>query len=259
VRALLVAITLVLAALPLSVAGQDTTSQPSSSQRRVIAIDPGHGGREPGAVYRAGGRVELVEKDVNLTISLMLAEELRALGFEPVLTRDTDTEVNVPATDRNGNGRVDNDDDLQARVDVANEARASLLISVHNNGSTSPRTRGTSTWYSAAHPHGSQGRAFAHLIQAEMLHGLREAGYTEVIDQGANDDPPLQKPYGHLFVIGPQTPRVARVSEMPGVIGESLYVTSDVESRLLATESIQRAIAAAYARGVRRYFTQVGE
>jgi N-acetylmuramoyl-L-alanine amidase len=41
---------------------------------------------------------------------------------------------------------------------------------------------------------------------------------------------------------------------MPGVIGESLYVTSDVESRLLATEDTQRAIGAAYARAVQRYF-----
>ena len=42
---------------------------------------------------------------------------------------------------------------------------------------------------------------------------------------------------------------------MPGVVGESLYVTSDTESRLLATEEIQRAIAAAYQRAVERYFS----
>jgi N-acetylmuramoyl-L-alanine amidase len=228
--------------------------------RRVIAIDPGHGGREPGAVYRgAGGQVEVVERDVNLAISLFLAEELRGAGYEPVLTRTTDSAVNVPPMDRNGDGRIDNDDDLQARVDIANEARASLLFSVHNNGSSSPRTRGTSTWYASAHPLGARSRILAELVQAELLAGLRAAGYPEAIDQGANDDPPLRKPYGHLFVVGPQTPRVARVSEMPGVIGESLYVTSDVESRLLASEEIQRAIAASYARAVQRYFTRAAE
>jgi N-acetylmuramoyl-L-alanine amidase len=259
------ALLLLVATIPpatLGLVSASSESPPPASAvqpRRVIAIDPGHGGREPGAVYRgAGGRVEVLEKEANLAISLFLADELRTLGYEPVLTRGTDSEVNVPPTDRNGDGRVDNDDDLQARVDVANEARASLLISVHNNGATSSRTRGTSTWYSSAHPQGAQGRALAELVQAELLAGLRASGYTDVIDQGANDDPPLRKPYGHLFVIGPQTPRVARVSEMPGVIGESLYVTSDVESRLLASEEMQRAIAASYARAVQRYFAEAG-
>jgi N-acetylmuramoyl-L-alanine amidase len=230
-----------------------------SSVPRVIAIDPGHGGYESGAVYRSGGVVQLMEKNVNLEIARFLADELRDAGYEPVLTRTTDAQVNVPATDRNGDGRVDNDDDLQARVDVANEAGASLLISIHNNGSTNPRTRGTSTWFADAHPQGARGRAFGQLVQAELLAGLREDGYADPIDQGANDDTPLQKPYGHLFLVGPQTPRVARVSAMPGVVGESLYITSDVESQLLASESVQRAIAAAYRRGVEAYFARFPE
>ncbi len=236
-----------------------SSSQPQAA-RRVIAIDPGHGGAESGAVYRSGGGpIELMEKHVNLEIALLLADELREAGFEPVLTRTTDSQVNVPPTDRNGDGRVDNDDDLQARVDIANEAGASLLLSIHNNGSANPRTRGTSTWYAEAHPQGARSRVLAQLVQAELLAGLREAGYENPVDQGANDDTPLQKPYGHLFLVGPQTPRVARVSQMPGIVGESLYVTSDVESQLLASESIQRAIAAAYRRGVEAYFARFSD
>jgi N-acetylmuramoyl-L-alanine amidase len=259
--ALFTAIALAIVALPppppaIAAAGQAT----ATSAGRVIAVDPGHGGFESGAVYHeAGGRVELIERDVNLAIALFLADELRNAGYEPVLTRTTDSQVNLPPTDRNGDGRIDNDDDLQARVDVANDAQGSLLLSVHNNGSTNPRTRGTSTWYALAHPQGVQSRALAQLVQAELLAGLRAAGYADPVDQGANDDPPLLKPYGHLFLVGPQTPRVARVSEMPGIVGESLYVTSDVESRLLATEEIQRAIAAAYRRGVDAYFAQQAE
>ena len=59
----------------------------------------------------------------------------------------------------------------------------------------------------------------AELVQAELLAGLREAGYADPIDQGANDDPPLQKPYGHLFLVGPQTPRVARASDDGRTVG----------------------------------------
>ncbi len=255
VVAVLLSVLIVGADLPFSTAGA-SGSQPEGA-RRVIAVDPGHGGHESGSVYRnGGGPVELMEKHVNLAIAKLLADELSNAGFEPVLTRTTDSQVNVPATDRNGDGRIDNDDDLQARVDIANEAGASLLLSIHNNGSTNPRTRGTSTWYAEAHPQGARSRVLAQLVQAELLAGLREAGYADPIDQGANDDTPLQKPYGHLFLVGPQTPRVARVSQMPGIVGESLYVTSDVESRLLASEHIQRAIAAAYRRGVEAYFAR---
>jgi len=249
-------IVMAISAVPPTKAGL-ASSQPTEN-RRIIAIDPGHGGREPGSVYRgASGRVELVEKDVNLWIALFLADGLREAGYQPILTRSTDSSVNEPPVDRNGDGRIDVDDDLQARVDIANEAGASLLLSIHNNGSTNPRTRGTSTWYSAAHPRGSEGRILAELVQAELLAGLRAAGYENPVDQGANDDPPLQKPYGHLFLVGPQTPRVARVSQMAGVIGESLYVTSEVESRLLATEEVQRAIAASYQRAVEQYFARL--
>lgn len=220
----------------------------------VVGVDPGHGGREIGAVYGRGGRAEVLEKDVNLRIALLLAEELRAAGYLPLLTRTEDAEVNVPAWDRNGDGRIDVDDDLQARIDLLNEGGAALFISIHNNGVTSSRVRGTSTWYSAAHPLGHQSKALAVLVQAELVAGLRGAGYDDVVDQGANDDPPLQKPYGHLFLTGPKTPRVARPSAMPGVIGESLFVTSDVESQFLKDEAVLHAIAAAYRRAVDAYF-----
>jgi N-acetylmuramoyl-L-alanine amidase len=247
---------LTLAAVVLIPMGTPATLASQAESRRVIAIDPGHGGNESGAVYRgSSGQVELIERDVNLAISLFLAESLRGAGFEVVLTRTDDTRVNVPATDRNGDGRIDDDDDLQARVDIANEAGAALLLSIHNNGIANPRVRGTSTWYAAAHPRGAESRVLAELVQEELLAGLRSTGY-EPIDQGANDDPPLQKPYGHLFLVGPQTPRVARASQMPGVVGESLFVTSDVESQLLATEAVQRAIADSYRRAVERFFQQ---
>jgi len=241
-------------------AGDETASEPSPAGPIVIALDPGHGGHDSGAVHLgADGRPDLLEKDVNLVIAMFLAEELRAAGYEPVLTRTTDSPVNDPPRDLNGDGRIDDDDDLQARVDIANDAHARLLLSIHNNGDSSPRTRGTSTWYAAAHPLGDRSHMLAQLVQTELLAALHDAGYADAIDQGANDDPPLQKPYGHLFLVGPKTPRVARVSEMPGVVGESLYVTSDIESQLLRSESIQRAITAGYHHAIDDYFAQFPE
>lgn len=219
----------------------------TSMTHPVIAIDPGHGGREPGAVHRnAAGRVDLVEKDVNLSIALRLQTLLEEAGYSTVLTRSEDAEVNAPRLDRNGDGRIDTDDDLQARVDVANEAGAVLLFSIHNNGSVDPRMRGTSTYYSIAHPRGAEANRLAALLQEALLFQLHAAGYDQPVNLGFHDDARLGKPYGHLFLVGPQTPRVARVSEMPGVVGESLFMTSDREAALLQDPAILDAIAQAY-------------
>jgi N-acetylmuramoyl-L-alanine amidase len=200
----------------------------------------------------------LIEKDANLSIALFLADDLRAAGYTPALTRTKDTGANLPARDLNGDGVIDNDDDLQARVDIANGAGASLLLSIHNNGA-GPSRRGTITYYSQAHPLGKQSKALAGLIQKEFISGLRGEGYEDVIDEGISDDAPLGKPFGHLFVIGPKTPRVARVAKMPGALGETLFVTNETEAALLATKRIQQAIALAYARAVDKYFAQFSD
>ncbi len=85
----------------------------------------------------------LQEKDLTLEHSLMLAERLREQGYEVVLTRETDTEVNPSNEDVNGDGvvappegeaRSSELDELQARVNICNLAGADLLISVHYNG-----------------------------------------------------------------------------------------------------------------------------
>ena len=81
----------------------------------VVAINPGHGGSDPGAI-RYGTR----ESDVNLDIALRVRRMLQGAGITVVMTRVTDVDVNRPAIDRNGDGRVDHTDELIARNDVAN-------------------------------------------------------------------------------------------------------------------------------------------
>lgn len=224
----------------------------------VIAIDPGHGGFEPGSVHRAAnGRVDLIEKDVNLAIALRLAAILSDRGYQPVLTRWTDSQVNTTGRDLNRDGRVDTDDDLQARVDIANESGAALLFSIHNNGLSNPLIRGTSAWSCIKAASGAESRRLARSLQGAVLARLREAGYANPIDGGANDDAGLGKPYGHLFIGGPKTPRVARPLDMPAVTGETLYLTNDREAALLQDESILDAIALAYADAVDEFLSGI--
>jgi len=92
-----------------------------------VCIDPGHGGTDPGAV----GKVPftLNEKDVNLSISLLLEKELQAKGHTVFLTRNTD--IFVP---------------LGSRASFANQKNVDIFISIHCNSSTSKSAEGIETW-----------------------------------------------------------------------------------------------------------------
>jgi len=235
-------------------AGQPTPTQAAGAAAgtgagKIVAVDPGHGGIETGAVSPS----RLIEKNVNLKIALKLAALLTAGGYTPVLTRDSDRQVNTAGADLNGDGVVDNNDDLQARVDIANRARADIVVSIHNDSSSNPGVHGTRVYYSLDRPFVDRSIKLASALQAGMVDSLRGAGYN-ALDEGIGDDGPLKKPYGHLFLLGPVSPRVAHASNMPGALGESLYLSNPLEGALLDRDDILTAIAKGYYDGINRYF-----
>lgn len=92
---------------------------------RTIMIDPGHGGKDPGAM--AGG---IVEREFTLAMAKRLGAALRARGFNVLYTRT-------------GNKFIS----LQDRPDIANHKKADLFISIHLNANTNPEVRGLETYY----------------------------------------------------------------------------------------------------------------
>lgn len=96
----------------------------------VVAIDPGHGGKDPGAIGATG----LVEKDVVLDVGLRLREALRRQGVRTVMTRESDVFV-----------------DLADRVPIAMRAGATVFVSVHANATTRGVIRGVETYYLKPH------------------------------------------------------------------------------------------------------------
>jgi len=215
---------------------------------KLVAIDPGHGGIETGAVANSG----LAEKDVNLRIALELAAMLRSGGYVPVLTRNSDRRVNAAGRDLNGDGVVNTDDDLQARVDIANAAHADILVSIHNNGSLDSSMRGTTIYYCDARPFSAEDIKLAASLRTHLLASIRTTGY-DPVDRGISDDAPLKKPFGHLFVLGPLTPRMARASNMPGALGETLYLSNPTEAAWLGREAMITALARGYYEGIVGY------
>lgn len=110
-----------------------------------IGIDPGHGGRDPGAV----GPTRLYEKDVVLGISLELARLLKQAGLEPVLTRPDDRNV-----------------ELVTRTALINNMKCDLAVSVHCNSVTRQEANYISTFIQGA---GGQAEQLAKKVQAELV------------------------------------------------------------------------------------------
>jgi N-acetylmuramoyl-L-alanine amidase len=217
---------------------------------KTIVLDPGHGGFESGAARAAGPR--LLEKDVVLDVGLRLAQRLRAIGHDVRLTREADQQVNRDGRDWNGDGKVDTDDDLQARVLVANAAGADVFVSLHANGGT-PSMRGLSTFYCPSCTNAEPSRRLATQLHRSVLAALRPYGAGE-FGAGLYDEAGLGKPYGHLFVIGPKTPRVAQVNRAPAqALIEMLFISNAADAALLARDDVRDALAAGLEAGMTAY------
>nr|WP_199332212.1 N-acetylmuramoyl-L-alanine amidase [Fischerella sp. FACHB-380] len=101
--------------------------RPAPRGRVVIVVDPGHGGKDPGAPGIGG----LLEKDVVLPIGRRVAAILEQNGYQAILTRDSDYFV-----------------ELQGRVNIAERANATLFVSIHANSvGQRPEVNGLETYY----------------------------------------------------------------------------------------------------------------
>ena len=94
----------------------------------VVVIDPGHGGRDPGAV----GKKKLKEKEVTLDVGLRLRKALEKRGIKTVMTRDNDTFI-----------------ELHRRTQIANSSGGKLFISLHCNASKDRKATGSETYFLA--------------------------------------------------------------------------------------------------------------
>lgn len=121
---------------------------PDVNSRVVVVIDPGHGGRDPGAIGIGGLR----ETSVVLPISLQVAQLLQQQGVGVVMTRSTDQTLS-----------------LEGRVQIAERANATLFVSIHANAisMSRPDVNGIETYY-----YSNQGLVLAQSIHNSMLHAV---------------------------------------------------------------------------------------
>jgi N-acetylmuramoyl-L-alanine amidase len=179
---------------------------------RLIVIDPGHGGNDPGAINESMG---LTEKNLTLAISKRLRADLQHAGWRVAMTRDGDYEVGDPV----GNDKQE----LQARCDVANAAGARLFISVHINASVSSEPNGVTTYFWR-----EDARTFANDVQNAIVTG------TAIHDDGIIRN--------NFYVI--------HHTMMPGVLVEVAYLSNDHDAQLLSQAWFLDRVADDIAQGV---------
>ncbi|MFH1140864.1 MAG: polysaccharide deacetylase family protein, partial [Chloroflexota bacterium] len=128
------------------------------------------------------------------------------------------------------------------------------FISIHFNGYDDPSVRGTETYYCRVRPFAKESQRLAELVQKGIISRLKAAG-AATVDRGIKDDASIGARYGyqHSFLLGPE---LERPSQMPGVIGEALFLTNQEDTRLVRDPNILDAIAAGYSDAVDNYFQE---
>lgn len=222
----------------------------------LIAIDPGHGGHDPGAVGRARTR----EKDVALAISRRLAKHINAEpGMKAVLVRNGDYYV-----------------DHWERIEFARRKKADLFISIHADAVDDRRAKGSSVYVLSLK--GASDEAAKRLAQRENKTSLvggvslsdKDAVLASVLmDLSQNAALSASLDVGddvirELARIGPTHRRtvqqagfvVLKSPDVPSILVETAYISNPTEEKKLKSSSHQDKLARSILSGVRAYFHQ---
>jgi N-acetylmuramoyl-L-alanine amidase len=217
--------------------------------RRImtIVIDPGHGGKDPGAIGRGG----LQEKDVVLDIGKRLKKLLEHQGQNIIMTRTDDTFI-----------------PLSERTTIANSRNADLFVSIHANANRSRSTKGVQV-YLLGKASDAEARATASRENGEddaQLTDLDRIFNDMALDFQINHSISLayQTHDAFLRTVGKQYSvvdlgvkrapfYVLMKSTMPGILAEVSFISNPQEEARLKRASYRQSIAEALARGVQRY------
>lgn len=234
---------------------QSTPSGTPLPPVHVVILDPGHGADDWGTFHSdSQGQPDILEKDIVLKIAQKIHDQLDPASFKVILTRTADASPNFPPQDFNGDGKVDQVDDLQARINIANENKGDLFLSLHINSSELGNdVGGLETWYAGDRPFAADSKRFAELVQQKNLDSLAAAGY-KAQNRRVDDDANLDSSGEDIFVLGPDVGEHRGATNMPGVLTELLFLTNDHEAGLLNDDKVQDRLAEGMTDAIKEYF-----
>jgi N-acetylmuramoyl-L-alanine amidase len=186
---------------------------------KVIAIDPGHGGSDPGAI----GANKTQEKTITLAVAQKVKILLEKAGAKVLLTRQTDVDVYGP--------NASAADELQARAMVANNNKADVFLSIHINAFSNPAVGGTATYY-------YQKSSYSAMLAQNIQDNLVKSGGLQ--DRG----------------ISPARFYVLKRTEMPAILTELAFISNPNEETLLNTPQFQQQMAQGIVQGLEAFFAQ---
>jgi N-acetylmuramoyl-L-alanine amidase len=228
-----------------------------ASRLLIVAIDPGHGGEDPGAAGPTGLR----EKDVVLAIGRALAERINARpGMRAVLTRDAD--FFVP---------------LHERVLKARRAQADLFMSIHADAFVRPRARGASVF--ALSQSGASSATARWMAQRENLSDAigginigdtRDRAFLQtLLDMSTarqiKDSLKLgSEMLGHIGRVGQLHTghveqagfAVLKAPDIPSILVETAFISNPQEEKRLRSEAYRATLVNAMVAGITRYFAR---
>ncbi len=217
--------------------------------KKVIVIDAGHGGKDPGTKGAEGN-----EKDVTLAAARALKSQLEKSGrYKVVMTRDADVYV-----------------DHAVRVQIARRADADLFISLHADSGTDPSLRGASVytladratarsakfvskddWFMQAGSHGDHGVSTILLDLTQRMTRNRSATFAEVLLERVSDHQPLlrrsHREAGLAVLLAP---------DVPAVLLEMGFLTNAADEAVLRDPGKRTRLMGSVAEAIDDYFGQ---
>lgn len=190
----------------------------------TVVLDPGHGGREPGAVSPGG----LSEAPVNLEVARHTRAALEAAGVSVVLTRTGDYDVDLPT-----------------RAEIAKALAPRAFVSIHHNAEPDgpwPRP-GSETYYQIGSP---DSKRLAGLLYEEIVAALSAYDVAWVADRdaGAKYRPGSRGDYYAMLRLP---------SPVVSVLSEAAFISNPAEAEILTRADVQQAEGRAIARALLRY------
>ena len=217
---------------------------------KTIVIDPGHGGKDPGAL--GGGALK--EKYIVLSISEKLREILTRKGYTVLMTRDTNRFI-----------------PLKERTTFAIQRKADLFLSIHANGSKNPKAKGIETYYLSVTSTDKAAEDIAARENADSGYSIQEleALLKGIIQESKSEDSKRLANHVQQALIqatgavdrGVKHARFVVLigTSVPAILIEAGFVSNPTEGRKLTTSAYQHKIANAIAQGIEKFLGKTEE
>lgn len=199
----------------------------SESYIPTVIIDPGHGGEDGGTSSDDG----ILEKDINLSVSLYIAEILKCSGYNVIMTRSDDNQIGDNSLPSIRQRKIS---DVRKRLEITKTYPDALFVSVHQNHYSSSKYSGAQVFYSPKSP---DSRILADMVQTSIVSLLQNDNMRKIKEIGTN-----------VYLL--------YNCENPAIMVECGFLSNAAETKLLATPDYQKKIAFSVACGIIKFLEE---